>query len=299
MDVKELASRLPLPGTQRDRGPVVAAVNLHGVITPGPSPLGRGVINLSTVETVLTRAFGYERLRAVALSINSPGGSPTQSALVADRIRGFADDKGVPVLAFCEDVAASGGYWLACAADEIIAHPTSLVGSIGVVSRGFGLHGLLERFGVERRLYTAGANKARLDPFLPEQEDDVVWLHSMQTELHGMFREWVCSRRSSQLATDQQDLFTGEVWTGRRALELGLVDRLGTMRGEITKRYPGVEIVTVEGRRPLLARLGLGNFSLGNVGPGSAAALMSGGAESALAVLEALEHRAAWSRFGL
>jgi signal peptide peptidase SppA len=281
MDVKDLTSRLPLPGTQRERGPVVAAVKLHGVITPTPAPLGRGVINLAAFDSVLTRAFGYDRLRAVALSINSPGGSPTQSALVADRIRGLADSKRVPVLAFCEDIAASGGYWLACAADEIIAHPTSLVGSIGVVSRGFGLHGLLERFGIERRLYTAGANKARLDPFLPEQEDDVEWLRGMQAELHEMFREWVCSRRSKTLATDQQDLFTGEVWTGRRAVELGLVDRLGTMRAEIAKRYPEAELVTVEGRRPLLAKLGLAP------------------AAAAQAVLEALEHRAAWSRFGL
>jgi signal peptide peptidase SppA len=293
MDVKDLTSRLPLPRIQRERGPVVAAVKLHGVLTPTPTlvPLGRGVINLTLMESVLTRAFGYEQLQAVALLINSPGGSATQAALVAERIRGLADHKRVPVLAFCEDVAASGGYWLACAADEIVAHPTSLVGSIGVVTQGFGLHGLLERFGVQRRLYTAGANKARLDPFLPEREDDVVWLRSMQTELHGMFRDWVCSRRGGKLATDQQDLFTGEVWTGRRALELGLVDRLGTMRGEIAKRYPGVEIITVEGRRSLLVRLGLS----------SAAGPLSGRAvpESALAMLEALEHRAAWSRFGL
>jgi signal peptide peptidase SppA len=291
MDVKDLTSRLPLPGTLRERGPVVAAVKLHGVITPTAAPLGRGVINLSVLESVLTRAFGFDRLRAVALLINSPGGSPTQSALVADRIRGLADHKHVPVLAFCEDVAASGGYWLACAADEIVAHPTSLVGSIGVVSRGFGLHGLLERFGVERRLYTAGANKSRLDPFLPEREDDVVWLRSMQTELHGMFRDWVCSRRGDRLVTGQQDLFTGEVWSGRRALELGLIDRLGTMRGEIVKRYPDAEIITVEARRPLLARLG--------IGPAAAALSGRGGPESVLAMLEALEHRATWSRFGL
>ncbi|MDQ4009708.1 MAG: S49 family peptidase [Actinomycetota bacterium] len=292
MDVKDvtLRLRLPLPGSQRERGPVVAAVKLHGVITPAPAPLSRGVINLAAMDSVLTRAFGYDRLRAVALSINSPGGSATQSALVADRIRGLADSKGVPVLAFCEDVAASGGYWLACAADEIIAHPTSLVGSIGVVSQGFGLHGLLERFGVERRLYTAGPNKARLDPFLPERQDDVEWLKSMQTELHGMFRDWVCSRRGDLLASEQ-DLFTGEVWTGRRALELGLVDKLGTMRGEIAKRYPDAEITTVEARRPLLTRLGLRPAAIsltGHTGP-----------DSALAVLEALEHRATWSRFGL
>ncbi|MGH3833063.1 MAG: S49 family peptidase [Pseudonocardiaceae bacterium] len=276
MDVKDLTSRLPLPGAQRDRGPVVAAVKLHGVITPTSSPLGRGVINLAALEPALTRAFGYDRLRAVALLINSPGGSATQSALVAERIRDLADRKRVPVLAFCEDVAASGGYWLACAADEIVAHPTSLVGSIGVVTQGFGLHGLLERFGVERRLYTAGTNKARLDPFLPEREDDVVWLRGMQIELHGMFCDWVRARRGGQLASDQHELFTGEVWTGRRALELGLVDRLGTMRGVLAKRYPDAEIITVEGRRPLLARLGLGSFGL-----------------------EALEHRAVWSRFGL
>jgi signal peptide peptidase SppA len=294
MDVKDLTSRLPLPGIQRERGPVVAAVKLHGVITPTPTPLGRGVINLAVLESVLTRAFGYDRLRAVVLLINSPGGSPTQSALVADRIRGLADDKHVPVLAFCEDVAASGGYWLACAADEIVAHPTSLVGSIGVVSQGFGLHGLLERFGIERRLHTAGTNKARLDPFLPEREDDVVWLRGMQTELHGMFRDWVCSRRGDRLATGQQELFTGEVWSGRRALELGLVDRLGTMRGEIAKRYPDAEIINVDARRPLLARLGIAP-------PAALTASLSGrgGPESALAVLEALEHRAAWSRFGL
>ena len=290
MDVKDLTSRLPIPGSQRERGPVVAAVKLHGVITPATSPLGRGVINLATMDPVLTRDFGYDRLRAVALSINSPGGSATQSALVADRIRGLADSKGVPVLAFCEDVAASGGYWLACAADEIVAHPTSLVGSIGVVSQGFGLHGLLERFGVERRLYTAGANKARLDPFLPERQDDVEWLNSMQTELHGMFCDWVCSRRGDLLA-GEQDLFTGEVWTGRRALELGLVDRLGTMRGEIAKRYPDAEITMVEARRPLLTRLGLRPAAISLTG--------HSGPDSALAVLEALEHRAAWSRFGL
>lgn len=289
MDVKDLTSRLPLPGTQRDRGPVVAAVKLHGVITPASTPLGRGVINLAGMETALSRAFGHDRLRAVALLVNSPGGSPTQSALVADRIRGLAEEKCVPVLAFCEDVAASGGYWLACAADEIVAHPTSLVGSIGVVSQGFGLHGLLERFGIERRLYTAGVNKARLDPFLPEREDDVAWLHGMQDELHDMFREWVCERRGSKLAT-QQELFTGEVWTGRRAVELGLVDRVGTMRSEISRRYPDAEIVMVEGRRPLLTRLGLAPAATarGHAGP-----------EAALALLEALEHRAAWSRFGL
>lgn len=282
---ERLTSRLPtFPGMQRDSESVVAVVKLHGVITPTPSPLGRGVINVATIESALTRAFEHDRLRAVALVINSPGGSATQSALVADRIRGLADDKDVPVIAFCEDVAASGGYWLACAADEIIAHPTSLVGSIGVVSQGFGLHGLLERFGIERRLYTAGSNKARLDPFLPAQDEDVAWLRGMQTELHAMFTEWVRARRGTRIG-DTDDLFTGEVWTGARAAELGLIDGLGTLRGVLSERYPDAEITMVEPRKPLLARLGVG-------GPVGAAAAVP-------AVLEALEQRAAWSRFGL
>jgi signal peptide peptidase SppA len=287
-----LVSRLPLPPAlagkvHRERGPVVTVVRLQGVITPTPSPLGRGTINLAAVESALTRAFEHERLRAVALAINSPGGSATQSALVADRIRGLAQDKGVPVLACCEDVAASGGYWLACAGDEIIAHSTSLVGSIGVISQGFGLHNLLERWGVERRLYTAGQNKARLDPFLPESDEDVAWLHGMQTELHGMFRDWVRSRRGDKLR-DGEDLFTGEVWTGARAAELGLIDELGTLRGVVSRRYPDAEIVTVEPRKPLLARLGM-----------RPAAGAASGPDTVLAALEALEHRATWSRFGL
>src|SRR3978361_662174 len=141
MDVKDLAARLPLRGTLRERGPVVAAVKLHGVITPTPAPLGRGVINLAVLDSVLTRAFGYDRLRAVVLLINSPGGSPTQSALVADRIRGLADLKHVPVLAFCEDVAASGGYWLPPAAGEIVVHATPLVGSLGGRAPGVGPRG--------------------------------------------------------------------------------------------------------------------------------------------------------------
>ncbi len=142
------------------------------------------------------------------------------------------------MLAFCEDVAASGGYWLACAADEIYAHATSLVGSIGVISQGFGLDGLIERFGVQRRLYTAGTSKSRLDPFLPEKPEDVEWLRGLQDELHGLFRGWVAERRGDRLKGGDE-LFTGEVWTGARALELGLVDGLGTPRTVIARTFPG------------------------------------------------------------
>jgi signal peptide peptidase SppA len=273
---EKLTARLPI--NRATAKPVVAVVKLHGVITPTPSPLARGTININTVEQALTKAFDHERLKAVAIAINSPGGAPTQSALVGERIRELADRKGVPVIAFCEDVAASGGYWLACAADEIYAHSSSLVGSIGVVTAGFGLNGLLERVGVERRVYTAGAHKVRLDPFRPEKDEDVEWLKGLQAQLHEQFVSWVRGRRGDRLA-DGEDLFTGEVWTGAKAAELGLIDGVGSLRGVLTERYPDAELTVAEPRRPLLARLGIG-----------------GAAQS---LLSAIEHRALWSRYGL
>src|SRR2546423_1964183 len=222
----KLVSRLPKIVDRGGSAPVVAVLKRHGVITPTPSPFGRGTININTVESALTRAFDHERLAAVALAINSPGGAATQSALVAERIRELAERRKVTVLAFCEDVAASGGYWLACAADEIYAHRTSMVGSIGVISGGFGFTGLLERFGIERRLHTAGENKARLDPFSPEKPEDVEWLKKMHGQLHELFVDWVKERRGGKLA-DTEELFTGDVWLGSRAAELGLIDGIG------------------------------------------------------------------------
>ena len=289
---ERLAARLPgrLPGRLGDDGhPVVSLVRLHGVITPTTGPVPRSVINSVSTEKVLERAFAPARLAAVALLVNSPGGSPTQSALVADRIRGLADEHDVPVLAFCEDVAASGGYWIACAADEIYAHPTSIVGSIGVISQSFGLEGLLQRIGVERRLYTAGEAKSRLDPFLPEKPEDVVWLRGLQDQLHEMFREWVMARRGERLASDVE-LFNGEVWTGARAAELGLVDGLGTARGVLTERFPDAELVPIGGRRPLLARLGIG---------AAPAALKHAPADLVAQFAQAAEIRATWARYGL
>ncbi|PXY34886.1 S49 family peptidase [Prauserella sp. PE36] len=275
---QRLTSRLPMIGDKTDRKDVVAVVKLHGVINPQPTPLARGVINLAAVETALTRAFDHDRLKAVALQINSPGGAPTQSGLIAERIRQLADKKNVPVLAFAEDLAASGGYWLACAADEIFAHRTSLVGSIGVISGGFGFTGLLDRFGVERRLYTAGKNKSRLDPFSPEKPEDVEWLGKLHNQLHEMFVDWVRERRGDRL-TSEEDLFTGDVWLGAKAQRLGLVDGIGSLRDVLGERYPDAEIVFAEPKKPLLARLGIG--------------------APAAALLDAVESRVAWSRFGL
>ncbi|PVZ09618.1 S49 family peptidase [Actinomycetospora cinnamomea] len=286
-----LSSVLPGPLAAATGTRTVSVVRLQGVIAATTGPVPRAVININAVEDALKRAFTADRVEAVALVINSPGGSATQSALVADRIRGLAQEHELPVLAFCEDVAASGGYWLACAADEIYAHPTSLVGSIGVVSGGFGLTGLIERYGIERRLHTAGENKARLDPFQPEKPEDVEWLLGMQSELHDLFIEWVRSRRGDALR-ETEDLFTGEVWTGRRALDLGLVDDLGTAREVLARRFPDAEPATVEPRKPLLARLGLG----GVLGPSG---LSAAGLDPVGAALEWVEHRALWSRFGL
>lgn len=281
MDVKSVTSKIPHIGDRGDRTDIVSVVKLHGVITPTPSPLTRGVINLAAVESALTRAFAHDRLKAVALLVNSPGGAPTQSGLVAERIRQLAAKKpGVPVLAFCEDVAASGGYWLACAADEIYAHRTSMVGSIGVISGGFGFTGLLERFGIERRLHTAGENKSRLDPFSPEKPEDVEWLKRMHAQLHELFVDWVKQRRGDRLA-DTEELYTGDVWLGSRALELGLIDGIGNLREVIAQRYPDARISVAEPKKPLLARLGIG-------APAAAGAM-----------LDAVTQRAAWSRFGL
>ncbi|CCH27414.1 S49 family peptidase [Actinosynnema sp. NPDC047251] len=283
----KIAARLPkIVSDRAERGPVVAAVRLHGVITPTPTPMARNTISMQTVESALTRAFDHDRLVAVALLINSPGGAPTQSALIAERIRELAAKKRVPVLAFCEDLAASGGYWLACAADEVFAHGTSLVGSIGVVSAGFGLDGLLQRHGIERRVFTAGEHKVRLDPFQPVKAEDVEWLKGLHVDLHAQFTAWVRERRGPKLTGSDEELFTGEIWTGSQARDLGLVDGIGTLRSVVAKRYPDAEIAVAEPRRPLLARLGLAGSTTrsGDFVP---------------AALAALEERARWSRFGL
>lgn len=281
-NAQKLVSRLPMI-SDRDASEIVSVVKLHGVITPHASPFARGVLNVNTVESALTRAFEHDRLQAVALLVNSPGGAPTQSGLIAERIRDLADKHEVPVFAFCEDVAASGGYWLACAADEIYAHRTSMVGSIGVVSGGFGFTGLIERFGIERRLYTAGENKRRLDPFSPEKPDDVEWLHGLQEQLHTLFVDWVRERRGDRLDESSEDLFTGDVWLGDKALELGLADGIGNVRDVMKERFPDADLVFAEPKKPLLARLGLGAPAASGVN----------------ALANAVSNRATWSRFGL
>ncbi len=262
------------------RHPRVALVRLSGLISPRPG-LGGG-LSLAGIAPVLEHAFAQRRVEAVFLVINSPGGSAVQSSLIAGRIRQLAERKSLPVIACVEDAAASGGYWLACAADEIVADPASILGSIGVIASGFGFQGALERLGVERRIRTAGTEKSFWDPFRPESEEDAARLQDLLAALHEEFKAWVLARRGARLkGAEEAGIFTGRFWTGRRAVELGLADRLGDAAGEARRRFgEKVRIIPFGGRRrPLLARLV----------PGL----------SVEAVIAAAEERAAWAKLGL
>lgn len=260
--------------------PVVTVLRLSGLIAAGVGML-RGGINLANQAGPLKAAFAPKRLAAVALVVNSPGGSPVQSSLIAQRIRRHAEERKVPVLAFVEDVAASGGYWLAAAADEIIADPASIIGSIGVVSAGFGFHEAIARLGIERRLHTQGDRKRLLDPFLPEKPEDVARLKELQADMHDLFKAWVRDRRGAKLVGDDDALFNGDIWTGKRAVEFGLIDALGDLRTTCRARYGDkVRLRLVGDRRRWWGRRLLGNELLGE----------------ALAVAE---ERLAWARWGL
>lgn len=219
----------------RDPAPVVGVIRLDGVI--GRGPRFGPALSLQGVAAKIQRVFSLRRLKAVALVVNSPGGSPVQSALISARIRALAAEKEVPVYAFAEDVAASGGYMLLAAGDTLYADPSSIVGSIGVISSGFGFVDLLDKLGVERRLHTAGEKKSLLDPFLPEQDSERERLKSIQRELHENFKNYVRQRRKGKLKTPEDDLLTGEFWTGAKALELGLVDGLGDVRSVMREKY--------------------------------------------------------------
>jgi serine protease SohB len=285
------AVRLILPQRFRSDIPVVPVVRLAGIIGFS-TPLKPGLTLAGTART-LERAFSLRRGRAVALAINSPGGSPAQSHLIYRRIRQLAEQHQRPVLAFIEDVGASGGYMLACAADEIICDASSAVGSIGVVGGSFGLHRLLDKVGIERRLYTSGERKAMLDPFLPEKPEDVERLKVIQKEIHENFIALVKSRRGGKLNGEDGALFSGEYWTGQGALRLGLVDGIGDLRSSLRERF-GDKV-----RTPLIsAERGFFGRRIAGVAPATFDDLYArpGLAEE---ILSALEARAIWGRFGL
>jgi len=284
------ALRSIIPRRWRRDVPFVPVVRLTGII--GLSTPLRPGLTLSSSARALERAFAFRKAKAVALAINSPGGSAVQSHLIFTRIRQLAAEKSMPVIAFVEDVAASGGYMIACAADEIVADETSIVGSIGVVGGSFGFHRLLDKIGIERRLYTSGEHKAMLDPFLPEKPEDVSRLKEIQREIHDHFIALVRGRRGAALA-NEPDLFSGEYWTGRRAIDLGLVDRLGDLRATLRERF-GDKVET-----PLITSA-RGWF--GRPAPGITAGepeILGRGPSFAADLLSALEARALWGRYGL
>jgi serine protease SohB len=270
-------------GRLRTRPPVVPVVRLTGVI--GGASLRAGGLNLSGVNPVLERAFKLRGAKAVALAINSPGGSPVQSALIAGRIRALSNEKQLPVLAFIEDVGASGGYWLALAADEIFADPSSIVGSIGVIHASFGFADALDRLGIERRVHTAGSKKSMLDPFRPQRPEDIERLNAILHELHQGFKGVVRERRGDRLKGSDEELFEGQIWTGRGALEAGLIDGLGGLHMVLRARFGDkVRLPQMSAPKPWWQRrLGFEAWPRALVD----------------ASLDSLAERALWSRYGL
>ena len=280
------------PWLQRHRPPVVSVLRLEGVIAQS-SGMRKG-LNLASQAMAIEKAFSVRNLVAVALCINSPGGSPVQSALIAKRIRDLAEEKSIPVIAFAEDVAASGGYWLACAGDEVYANESSIIGSIGVISGGFGFTELINKIGIERRLYASGDKKSILDPFAPEKPADVKYLKSLQKEIHGTFAKMVKARRGKRLVGAEKDIFSGAFWTGSKALEIGLIDGIGDLRSVMRKRFGDKVRLRQIGVPQSFWRQRLGlSESLGN----NAGLLDT--ENMATSILSTIEERLTWSRFGL
>jgi signal peptide peptidase SppA len=281
-----------VPARLRRGTAVVPVVRLSGVIG-AVTPLRPGM-SLAGVARTLERAFATKNAKAVALVINSPGGSPVQSRQIYLRIRQLAAEKKLPVLVFVEDVAASGGYMIACAGDEIFCDPSSILGSIGVVGGSFGFQELIKRIGVERRLYTAGAHKAMLDPFLPENPDDVARVKALQSEIHAIFIALVRQSRGTRLKGADDVLFTGEYWAGETSISLGLADAIGDLRSTLRARY-GDKVLT-----PVIApATGMLSGLLGrrSAGAGTLTSLV-GLAGLPDELISALETRAIWAKFG-
>ncbi|WP_213774182.1 S49 family peptidase [Bradyrhizobium sp. dw_78] len=281
-----------IPARLRRGTAVVPVVRLSGVIG-AVTPLRPGM-TLTGIARTLERAFGTRNAKAVALVINSPGGSPVQSRQIYLRIRQLAAEKGLPVLVFVEDVAASGGYMIACAGDEIFCDPSSILGSIGVVGGSFGFQELIKKIGVERRLYTAGEHKAMLDPFKPENPDDVARVKALQREIHSIFIALVRKSRGSRLKGGEDVLFTGEYWAGETSVSLGLADAIGDLRSTLRARY-GDKV-----RTPVIAPAsGMLSGLLGRRSPGAVGLdALQGIAGLPDELISALETRAIWAKFG-
>lgn len=267
----------------RNPAPKVAIISLKGVIGDLGKWRSKGLV-LDELRETIEKAFSLGGLKAVALAINSPGGSPVQSAMIYNAIRALAEEKNIRVIAFAEDICASGGYWLACAGDEIYAHPASIVGSIGVVASGFGLEEFIHRIGITRRVYTQGENKAMLDPFLPEKEEDINRLLNVQRDVHASFIQLVMHARGKRLNADSDELFSGAFWSGAQARDMGLVDGLGDLQTVLKERYgKKVKLVYLSPRKSFLSGL----FS------------KTSSHHWTNALVSTLEERGYWQRYGL
>lgn len=267
------------------KGPKIPVIRLSGVIAD--TSMKRGGLCYARAKASIEKAFAVKKAPAIALIINSPGGAPAQSQLIGGLIRRLADEKEITVYAFVEDVAASGGYWLACAADHIYVQETSIVGSIGVISAGFGFEDLIDKHGIKRRLHISGRDKSMLDPFLPERPEDVARLKDIQRDIHRHFINWVKDRRGGRLEGNDEDLFEGRFWTGAQAIDMGIADEVGDVRSVMREKY-GDDIRLVE-FSPDKKRLPL-PFDI----PGLAA-----GDGLAAEALDVLDNRAFWARLGL
>jgi len=263
---------------------VINVVRLNGVIASGSKFLGSSNLSLESLEKQIERAFSGKKIAGVALIINSPGGSPVQSALISERIIELSKKNNIPVFAFVEDVAASGGYWLACAADEIFVMPASIVGSIGVISAGFGFVEVIKKIGVERRVFSKGENKGMLDPFQPQNSDDVKVITDLQEEIHQQFKDWVSTRRGNRLNSEivkEEGIFEAKIFSGSKACEIGLADSIGELKQVMRERFNDeVVFKEISGRKKLGQRLGLSSSSYSKI-------------------IEHIEERIAFAKFGL
>ena len=268
----------------KSKSSVINVVRLNGVIASGSKFLGSSNLSLESLEKQIERAFSGKKIAGVALIINSPGGSPVQSALISERIIELSKKNNIPVFAFVEDVAASGGYWLACAADEIFVMPASIVGSIGVISAGFGFVEVIKKIGVERRVFSKGENKGMLDPFQPQNSDDVKVITDLQEEIHQQFKDWVSTRRGNRLNAEvvkEEGIFEAKIFSGSKACEIGLADSIGELKQVMRERF-NEEVVfkEISGRKKLGQRLGLSSSSYSRI-------------------IEHIEERIAFAKFGL
>ena len=263
---------------------VINVIRLNGVIASGSKFLGSSNLSLESIEKQIERAFAGKKIAGVALMINSPGGSPVQSALISERIIELSKKNNIPVFAFVEDVAASGGYWLACAADEIFVMPASIVGSIGVISAGFGFVEVIKKIGVERRVFSKGENKGMLDPFQPQNSDDVKVITDLQEEIHQQFKDWVSTRRGNRLNAEvvkEEGVFEAKIFSGSKACEVGLADSIGELKQVMRERFnEKVVFKEISGRKKLGQRLGLSSSSYSRI-------------------IEHIEERIAFAKFGL